>query len=365
MGRRTRRVGPLRLFALAMLLGVAYSSAPATACAFHTTKPDKTVIDRVVETDHLVIARSDPDDLFRFKVVETLVDGGRTPQIAELVDSTTRRRLDANPEDGVLFAHAPDTGTWLRLAYLTPAYGDVLDRVLAERSNWGEGYGPARFEMFALLQTHPDGALRDLALREIDKAPYELLRNLELEIPVADLLAAMSGVQGYAYRPIRALLLGLSGEDAARKYLRRHIGAVAALGRGTPHLGAFATALIEIDGVDGVERLERLLLADPDLPLATLEQVVEALAIHHGVGADGMRVSISAALQRLAGARPEAAPSVARQFGSRNDWSQAATLQRLVQDHALANTADLRAVAVYVAQARGAGTRRADFSGRR
>lgn len=350
-----RGSGRNRSIAAAILAAHLALAGPAVSCAFHTVLPERTAIDRVLESDHLVLARPDPENPFAFRVTETLIDGKREVVLTDLVDSYTRRALASDPEDTVLFGYDAETAEWRRIAYISPAYRAVVERVLAERDGWVQPYDPARFEIFEALQIHPDPALRNLALREIDKAPYDVLRGIDLQIPVEELLAGMGNIQAYSYIPIRALLLGLSGDDAARAKLRSYVDTVAGWNRGTDHLGAFAAGLIEIDGTDGVNQLERQILSAPGQPLDKLEQVVEALAIHNGGGTPGMRAAIAGALDRMIGARPETAPLVARQFGGRQDWSQAARLAPLVEGRGLRSAVEMLPVAIYVAQAKGAG----------
>jgi hypothetical protein len=137
----------------------------------------------------------------------------------------------------------------------------------------------------------------------LDKAPYDLLRGIDLKIPVESLLADLWTVQGIAYQPIRVLLLGVSKDQAARSEIHRFIARAQDSDTST-NLGAFATALVEIDGPAGIERLEREMLRDPGQPLGKLEQIVEALAIHNGANSADVKDAIGAALERLVGARP-------------------------------------------------------------
>lgn len=347
--------GTMKSFLLATLIGAASVTGmvqPATACAFDAALPERTEIDWVILSDHLVLSREDPDTPYAFKVTETLVDGGREPRLAEFLDAYTQRSLLANPEDAVLFGFDPLSQKWRRIAYLSPAYRAVVEQVIAKKSGWDPSFDPERFEIFSALQASPESALRDLALRELDKAPYDALRRIEVQIPVEDLLKQMQVPQAYAYIPIRALLLGLSGDEAARTKLRGYVETVAGWDRGTDHLGAFAAGLVEIDGAEGIARLEELILADTSQPLDKLEHIVQALAVHNGVASPDMRQEIAGALARLVAVRPEAAALIARRFGALEDWSQASRLSQLLQDRALRNAADLLQVAVYVAQAK-------------
>ncbi len=348
-------LGSLARRTLSTVAACAVLAGSAGACGFHMYAPEKTVIDWLVEGDHVVVARNAPGNPFAYVPVETLVDNGEPVAIGALVDSATRRRLALNPEDGVLFVHEPSTGRWERLAYLTPDYRDLVETVLSRRAGWTGPYDPDRFALFEGLQTHPSPAMRTLALREIDQAPYEMLRDIDLRIPVDDLLAGVRDPNGFALRPIRVLLLGLSDDPKARSALRTAIDSMGRVDTGSFILGAYATALIEIDGAAGIARLEDAVLNNPLLGIDTLEQVVSALAIHGGSGSPDLQGEIQKTLVRLMDARPVAAAAIARQYFTREDWSQADILEPVLRSGRLADAAVVMPVAMYLAQARAVG----------
>ncbi|MFD3191940.1 hypothetical protein ACFMPD_16985 [Sedimentitalea sp. HM32M-2] len=263
------------------------------------------------------------------------------PELGFLVDSVSRQKLASHPDEAVLFARGAD-GAWTRVAYVDTAFREIMERVIAESPSWGAGVDPARFAIAAELHDHPDPKLHKLALRELDQAPYALLRDLDLRLPPDVLLRDFRTPQEYPYQPIRVLLLGLDDTEAARAAVRG-FAERAAGSAWARNLGAYATAPIEQDGAEGVALLEERFLADPRQPLDKLELMVEALAIQNGVGSPDLRDRISAAL-------------VARQLFSYQDWSQAAPLAELMHERRIASSADLMAVAIYVAQARRPGT---------
>lgn len=336
----------------AVLLFMLAAPEPVDACAFHTYVPERTAIDWVIDSRELILARPDPEDEFSYVMVERLNGRPESPDLPFLVDSVNRRRLAANPSDSVLFALGDD-GRWEMVAYVDNDLRAIIDTVLSKSGSWKKGYNRERFALFEGLQDHSDPALRSLALREIDRAPYELLKEIDLRIPVEELRANLWTLQGYPYQPIRILLLGLSGSDVARTEIHGFMERAADRERDrVSNLGAFATALIELDGPSGITRLEETFLANTRQPLHNLEQVVEALAIHNGVGSRDLRNAIDAALKRFLDVRPEGAPLVARQFSSRGDWSQAGRLQKILGERHLHASVELLPVAVYVAQAR-------------
>ena len=322
----------------------------AFACAFHTYKPEKTPIDRVLETSHLVTARADPQNKFAYRAVETLRGGGHPFKSSQLIDTQTRKRLARHPGDAMLFAFDDTDRQWRSVAYLTPEYRRVIDKVLAGMDAWGSGYSEPRLRIAEALQNHPEAELRDLAIRELDKAPYDLLRKVDLKLSTDRLLADLWNPRDYPYQSIRILLLGLSGTAAARSEVHEFIDRVSDWDWAN-NLGAYSTALVELDGAEGVILLERELLSNPDQPLDNLEQVVEALAIQNGVAPDEVRGTVASVLDRLVRTRPESAVLIARQFGSRNDFSQDGALKDALRSKSLKTPAEIIAVTTYLALA--------------
>jgi hypothetical protein len=201
------------------------------------------------------------------------------------------------------------------------------------------------------LQESPDPALRSLVIGEFDQVPYELLRTVDLKIPASDLLADLWTLQGYPYQAIRALLLGLSDDPTARAEIRENVARAAGRDR-AENLGAFAAALIELDGQEAVRALATGMLSDPDQPLDKIDQIVLALSVQNAVADPELRDAISEVVADLVRKRPAAGGSVARHFFTRSDWSQVAPLETLVRNGQLENSADLIAVSVYLARAR-------------
>lgn len=331
---------------LAMVLCLALATpSPALACPFHGYLPPLTVVDRLLDADRIVVARPDPAG--RLVARETL-RGPDAPAALPPPDRTALDRLEASPADGLLYAHDPIDGRWRQLAYLDAAYRQAVEAVLAGAERWSHPEAAARFRLAAGWLDAPDPRLRELALRELDRAPYALLRSLDLDFDPT----STAGQGDPALAPIRALLLGASGGPAAAEAVRAGLTKHAYGPGWSTALGAYAVALVEIDGEAGLDRLEREFLAAPQAGPDQLGPVIEALAIHRGLDAEPAPARIDARLARLVDRRPETAVLVARRFGSREDWSQAAPLERLLQEKRIAAATSLIAVSSYVAMAR-------------
>ncbi|WP_434053431.1 MAG: hypothetical protein RDA78_00550 [Roseibium sp.] len=329
---------------------VAFWPSGAGACSFHNYVPTKTAVDWVLTGRAAVLVRPDPENAFSYMVTEVLRGNSGMDAPPFLIDSATRTRLLQNRKDAVLFGLS-ENGSWIRIAYVKDDYRRALDAVVAKAPDWGKkDYHPERMQRFSNYLQHSDPELRKLALLEIDRAPYALLRQIKTDVPAAYLLELLRSREAYAYRPIVALLLGLNRSVEAQSVISDFIDRSADWAW-AEHLGPFATALIEQEGVNGIARLESF-LTDPGQPLTKLESVVEAMAIHHGVGTPSIREAVFNVLTSFARNRPGGSVLIARQFSQRQNWAFGASLEPLLETSGNLSSGSKLVVAAYVAQSR-------------
>lgn len=323
---------------------------PALACAFDMVKPERTLIDWIVDSDSLVLARPAADNPFKFAVVDVLSGSAVPGPVTHLVDSSTRRKLALHADDAVLFAEIAN-GEWRRVAYIDDAFRDVLHTALAHRNTWREAMPQSRIDFLDALQDTPDPRYRAIVIGELDKVSYAQLQTFDLRIPLEDLIAQLWTKEGYPYQAIHALLIGLSGTEDARAVISKAIRG--AKGGAMPaNLGAFAAAYIELDGPAAISALAADILQDPAQSLEKLEQIIMALSVHQALVDDVQQAAINAAIARLVRDRPAAAEAVARQFTRRGNWSQSALLNELVRDRKLVSMDAYYTVALYLSEAR-------------
>lgn len=321
----------------------------AQACAFHTYNPEQTLVDRVIASPNVVLARPDPKDPNSFAPIQTL-RGTAPDSLPTLVNSVYRKRLALNPEDSVLFVQ--EDGDWQLAAYTPPDHQEIVMTVLENADAWKGTYTRDWLDLFATRLTDDDEDLRNLALREVDKAPYSLLREISTPLPVQDMADQLWTLEGFTFQSIRVLLLGISDSDIARAEVANFLTRVQSWPWANT-LGAFSVAEIELNGTKGVATLRDLYLTDPKQPVEKLEQVIEAFAIHAGVDhSDDLALAMDAAITDMLQARPDAGAALARQFGSRSDWRHGDVLTQVLTDNHLSQGSGLLEVAMYVAQAR-------------
>lgn len=347
--RRLRPLPVIRAGLLAVgVLASGLGASPARACAFDMIKPERTVIDWIVEADTLVLARPDPSNAFAFDITDVLRGAQRVPAINHLVNSVERKRLTSNPLDAVLFAH--DGAEWRRVVYVDAYFQDTLDAVLAQSAAWFASMPESRIAFIEDLQQSNDPRHKAIVIGELDKVPYADLRRFDLQISEDELLDRMWSLDDYAYQAILTLLLGFTGTPVAQAEVHDYIDRVADWSW-AENLGAFAAALIEMDGTAGVEKLASGMLADPNQSIGKIEQLVMALSVHHALASPELQLAIQSTLDDLLTTRPEAAVVIARQYGLRADWSQAEYLAPLVRDRQFSSLQDMLTVSVYIAQA--------------
>jgi len=225
----------LRLAGLLSIFAAGFAPL-ALACGFHGYTPQETAVERMLASDHIVLARLSEDDRFRFKAVEALEGGLENVDIPYLVDSASRRRLAANSDDAVLFARDGSDGEWRRLAYVDAEYRALIDKVVARLPDWELSDDADRYQMFADLHDHPDRDIRTLALLELDRADYGYA-TAWLEFDGAE--AARALADGYLKTPttrpkareliVEAMAIhSLSGDEATRNAIGAELKAAVA-----------------------------------------------------------------------------------------------------------------------------------------
>jgi hypothetical protein len=116
-----------------------------------------------------------------------------------------------------------------------------------------------------------------LAYLEIGRAPYAEIRGLARRIPAETLEAMLVEPRYLEWRSLAILMLGESDRQADRVRVRAAVSQKARL-RSNLNLAAWATALLALDGEDGMRRLQMLYLSDDRREREELEAVIQAVS---------------------------------------------------------------------------------------
>ncbi|SFH85223.1 hypothetical protein [Albimonas pacifica] len=346
-----------RAAALAFALGLAVGQ-PALSCAFDAWLPPLTLVDRLFDADAVALAVADPADPARWILVAAPPAVSATPYAPDpaafLAAGADARPPALDADEAVLFAHDPLDDVWRRLEVVDRVTRPAVERILAAAHGWQDPLDPARFEMAAAMLGERDGRLRRLALRELDRAPYPVLRGLPLPLDADALAESLKDPAAGQMEPIHALLLGLAGGPRAEALVEGRLSALVPGEAISPATGAWAVALVELQGEAGVETLaDRFLRADPrTLAPLDLLPVVEALAVQAEAASPALRARIVETLGAALEVRPDLVGVVARCFGSRGDYALGPAVQAALAQRQALPAVEAMTAAGYVFAAR-------------
>lgn len=304
-----RRNGSLIAWLLSGALVVSHPT-DAAACAFHGYTPDPTLVDVLLATDQVVIARIDATGAQRYDQIEVL-NGPSTSDTSILSGAQGDASRDNPNGDQVLIARDGAYGPWIELAMLDDRFRDLTDQILSRKSAWQLGNDKDRLSFFAARLNDQNPDIRRLALQEMDRVDYRALQNAKL--PVIQNLRQDLNSGDDDLRPIRILLAGLSRDSSYRALLATKLDT--AVQKDLPYLGAFATALIEQGQTEAVQTILDRYLTDKSLTLQTRERLLEALSIQYKVSRGGTRRYIARGVASLLRTAPELKEAAAIQFG--------------------------------------------------
>lgn len=322
----------------ALALGFAGAMSPAAACSVCIDLPDDTLTDRIWDADTVALARSDPANPFAYQVVETLA-GGTAEPVGFLVNSVERRRMTSDPERVTLLVHGSDG--WRIDGHGGPELVALANQIIAQEGTWGdEANDPDRIAAFVALQAHPDPAIRRLALAELARAPYALLRGIEVTLDPDWLAAMTTDATWYAWRPILVQLMGLHTDPAAHAFVRANAVRVQP-GDSVPWL----IALIEIDGAAGIARI---LEGNPQGEAASAAAVA---LVAHADPEHEHALAVGAALRQLALAGPRIAAECIPGLRALGETSVAPDIERMLAEGRVADPRVAFALRSYIAAA--------------
>ncbi|RWO26114.1 hypothetical protein [Mesorhizobium sp.] len=361
--RRDRRTGltSAALASLMCMIAAAFllTATPAHACVLCMSYPKVTNADQVVGSGTAVFARENPARPFSYAVLETFkgrYDGSAIPLF---LDSTTARALQLYPALQVILVQNGPGGAWRALGMAGREYQSVMRQV----AQWDKSSKTLaeRAVFFATYLRHEDRRLAELAFLEVARAPYATLRDLKTRVARDDIYRIVNDLFHVEWHGLYILMLGMSDRPEDIAFVRGKLRTAAEYGL-TVNLGAYATALIEMTGADGVTQLAEEYFVEPGRSHAELLEIVRALSVQGTGGAVELRSAIIEAYGRLLAHHPELAGNVANDL---SDWKVLRFVPRLreiLNAGVGLDDASHFAIAMYVSSADEGGSSKAVFT---
>ena len=280
------------------------------ACQICLPLPTESLADRILASEHVVLARENPDRPYTLRAIRSLKESASPPpQVDLFLDSATRRRLSLDANLSVLCGWFPEQGEWRRLLLYEKSVAPVVDEIISQSSAWRE-HPERRVQYFADFLTHEHTALSDLAHIEVARAPYAQLKQYADRIPGELLHEKLGNPRRVEWHSLYILFLAQSEDPRDQEFIRQEMADTARFGLSI-QTAAWATALIEIDGRDGIQKLSELYLGDADRRPEEITAIHAAFRVHGNNGSVKLRDRVVAAYGKLLKKQPGLAPVLA------------------------------------------------------
>jgi hypothetical protein len=299
----------------------------ASACPICFGFPKQTDADKVVGGWCVLAARPQSQDPFQYAAQAVLKGAYDGSNFDLLVDSATRRLLDAHPDHSVLLVQETAGGPWQNLGPISPEFAAVVRRLVKVGEGWtGADAVAQRWQFFLPLFGHADERIRTLAYLELGRAPYSVIRQLGRHVPRDALEPFLGNRQYIEWQGLAILLLAQSESARDRQWILNSFQASIQFGL-VMNLSAQAAAAIEIDPLTSMELIESNYFTCADRSTAELEAVLRAVSMHGELDDLSLRERIIASYGLLLRHRPQFAPQVANDLFS---WKRTELVERLV-----------------------------------
>lgn len=301
-----------------LLLGVFAVSAYAHPIL--VPRPTLTLADRLLLSDFIVLAREDADRPFHFAPVKVIKGEPQETPIDVFMPSNIRNRLAANPQLTMVMGSRSGDDEWRAYGLADDEYLRVVQNILDSADHWQprETDNMPRLRELAKLLGHPDIRLHELAYLEIGRASYASIREVGSNVPLEKVREMLNNPLYFQWRGLDIMLLGLSGSDkdqalVLKEMNERQQGAV------TMNLAAWATAYLEVTGIQGIDDIADWYLRNPDRSREELQLITRALA-GHATEDPGFRKPVAEAYSVLLATHPRSAPDIAHDLIAWQEW---------------------------------------------
>jgi hypothetical protein len=299
------------------------------ACQVCIPMPVKTLADRLLEADALVLAREDPERPFHYVTVKVLKGNPGDKPIDAFLPSMDRRVLARYPQRHMLLVRARPDSSWSAAGIADADYESFVRRILGHAGTWKplERNNPQRLAEFAPLLGHSDSRLHEAAYLEIARAPYTEIRRIASEVPIETVRGMLDDPRYLEWRSLAILMLAESQRSADRAQIRKTFEDKQRLGS-LFNLAAWTTAYLSIEGEVGLERIRQWYLTRPERSREELKEIVKALSVYATAEAP-FREPVAAAYRTLLEVHPSMAPDVTHDLIAWRRWDFAERISEI------------------------------------
>ena len=281
------------------------------ACQICVSYPEKSAADHLIASEVVVLAREDPDRPFHFRSVEVLKGDPGSEKIDLFLNSSTRRMLAVYPERAAVLGRHTVEGKsiWRSIGIADPTFGPLVRELLKAAPEW-EKEPQQRIAFFSRFLGHESSQLSSLALLEVARAPYHEIRKLGGVLSRDQIHEFLKNMRYLEWHALYILLLAQSGDERDREHILNAFHSAARFGS-TVQVAAWATAAIEIDGIEAVEFIETRYFRNPGRSAKELSEISKALSVQGTSGPPALRDRIVVSYGALIALHPGMIPQIA------------------------------------------------------
>ena len=307
--------------------------ALVNACQICVPFPTKTIADRILEANTIVLARESAERPYTFEAYTALK--GELPAagaINLLLNSQMRRILKADQElSAVLVCTGEgESQKWESIGTTKPEIEALVYEILKNAQTW-EKDPKKRFDFFAQRLRHENRTIRELAYLEIGRAPYSEIRKLYAIVPRNEIHAFLQNFQYIEWHALYILLIALSEDPRDTEFIRDAFLNAARFGTYI-RLAAWTTAYLEIEPDEALTAISDAYFSDPDRSQKELHAVVQAISVHGQSGHVHMRDRFVQEYETLLENHPEMAPMVVKDLFLWKRWELADQIRHILQN---------------------------------
>lgn len=253
--------------------------APETsACQICVPYPKKTLADRLLENDDIILAREVYGSPYFFYQVEVIKGSGVEKSFKMFCDSTTRRKLMVIPDSAVVLVRKQNDN-WHLMTFADASFLSFIRTLVSISGDWSSlSDNQERLRFFSKLLNSENQQIHEQAYMEVGRAPYSMIKELAKEVPTKQIYDLLLNYRLLEWHNLYILMLGQSREPKDLEYIRDKIRTAARFGS-SQNLAAWVTAFIESHPDNGIEEIELMYFMSKNRTIDEIEQVMAGMSV--------------------------------------------------------------------------------------
>lgn len=247
----------------------------AHACQICLPYPEDTILDRINESESIVLARENPKKPFHLSPIEIL--RGDAVEFDLYLPSPTKRLLKLYPNRSIACGYIDDE--WQQIFEYEPQLRSLLNILIA--NEWGEDK-TVRAQFFAKYLTDRNSTIQRLAHVEVARAPYANIRSLQHSIPKDYLLSFLGDQRMLEWHSLYILLLAQMADEQDKVGIQKRFEILAEY-RLTTQLAAWTLAYLETGKSAALESITNSYFHAKDRSTEEIREVIGALGTYASV----------------------------------------------------------------------------------